>query len=82
MPGTDDYDGQWLDTSKRTTSLIKAGSWTESGGRKALDYMKITEDIKHSYYTGDDGLHPFDGQTNPITKGTAHHRTNGTDQGI
>jgi len=30
-----------------------------------LDQSKITEDVTHSWYEGNDNLHPFDGKTNP-----------------
>ncbi len=30
-----------------------------------FDQSKVTEDVTHSWYTGDKPLHPFDGETNP-----------------
>jgi len=30
-----------------------------------FDQAKVTEDVTHSWYTGDKPLHPFDGETNP-----------------
>jgi hydrogenase large subunit len=64
MPEVDNYEGDWLDTSKRNNSLFKAGAWYD-GSRHPLDEDKITEDVKYSFYDGPDGLHPWDGVTEP-----------------
>jgi hydrogenase large subunit len=65
LPQPEDYESDWLDTSKRENSIIKAGAWKEGSGRRPLDENKITEDTKYSFYDVPDGLHPFDGQTVP-----------------
>ena len=64
MPGIDDYESDWLDTSKRRNSLIKAGAYYD-GSSHPLDESKISEDVKYSFYDGPDGLHPWEGVTNP-----------------
>jgi len=64
MPEVDSYEDDWLDTSKRNNSLIKAGAFYD-GSRHPLDENKITEDAKYSFYDVPDGLHPWEGVTVP-----------------
>jgi hydrogenase large subunit len=66
LPRPEDYESDWLDTSKRKKSIIKAGAWKAGAGVKPLDENRITEDVKYSFYDGPDGLHPWEGQTQPI----------------
>jgi hydrogenase large subunit len=68
LPWPEDYESDWLDTSKRTKSVMKAGAWKAGVGARSLDENKITEDVKYSFYDGSDGLHPWDGQTKPNKK--------------
>ncbi|RLG56115.1 MAG: cytochrome-c3 hydrogenase [Thermoproteota archaeon] len=64
LPWPEDYESDWLNTSKREKSVIKAGCWYD-GSRHPLDENKITEDAKYSWYDVPDGLHPWEGQTVP-----------------
>ncbi len=47
--------------------LFPSGSVTggDLGSYQPLDASKIVEDVTHSWYEGSDGLHPYDGVTNP-----------------
>ena len=63
-PSPENYEGDWLDTSKRESSVFRAGHWHD-GTREPLDESKITEDAKYSFYDVPDGLHPWEGQTIP-----------------
>ena len=64
FPWPGDYESDWLNTSKRNKSVMKAGAWT-AGVRRAVEENKISEDVKYSFYDGPDGVHPWDGQTKP-----------------
>jgi len=64
LPQTEGYEDDWLNTSKRSRSVIKAGAWYD-GTRHPLEENKITEDAKYSFYDVPDGLHPWDGKTVP-----------------
>ncbi|MCP8318189.1 MAG: nickel-dependent hydrogenase large subunit [archaeon] len=65
LPQPWNYESDWLDTSRRVNSIIKAGTWKADIGKRPLDENKITEDVKYSFYDVPDGLHPWDGQTIP-----------------
>jgi hydrogenase large subunit len=65
LPRVEDYESDWLDTSKRNNSVFKAGAWF-NGARHPLDENRITEDAKYSFYDVPDGLHPWDGKTVPM----------------
>ena len=45
--------------------LTKQGVTDTSLAVEALDVRKITEDIEHSWFEGENQLHPSNGQTNP-----------------
>ncbi|SFM40653.1 nickel-dependent hydrogenase large subunit [Methanolobus profundi] len=47
-------------------SFHKAAFITGSLEHKKFDHMKITEEVSHSFYTGEGDDHPFDGDTEPV----------------
>jgi hydrogenase large subunit len=56
-------DGNTDQTTRKR--LLSQGVTDTSLKVQGLDVSKITEDIKHSWFEGDDGLHPSSGKTDP-----------------
>jgi len=48
------------------TGFQKAAFITNSLEHQKFDHRNVTEEISHSFYTGEDNLHPFDGVTEPV----------------
>ena len=52
-------------TGSINNMLIQRGIYDGSTVINVMDHNKIVEDISSGWYTGSDGLHPLDGETNP-----------------
>lgn len=50
----------------RNSALINRSGVYADGTFHDFDHMRVTEDVSHSFYTGDRPLHPWEGETNPV----------------
>ena len=50
----------------RNDALIGRSGVYADGQWHSFDHLRVSEDVTHSFYTGDRPLHPWDGETNPI----------------
>ncbi len=62
--GAFDLDGKSSDYATRKRLFLQ-GAVEQMSSFKVLDTDKITESVKHSWYTGDDAVHPSVGETLP-----------------